>query len=146
MNSCISRVLLILMRTGSDRRENGIVAIPDQCRPDVIRVSRRRMLLFIGDAKNSETPGNRETQRRLFAYFRWIAAFLHRKGSAVFVVGFVHRADTAGWVNTTLMLNNELSMAMPYYDVSVFPGDVTLVRFVWLTDACRAVSDGAPWA
>ena len=37
-------------------------------RPDVVRADPRRLGLFIGDAKASESPGCRETRRRLAEY------------------------------------------------------------------------------
>jgi hypothetical protein len=42
--------------------------LPDGSRPDVLRLERQRKVLFIGDAKNGETSGNRTTQLRLRTY------------------------------------------------------------------------------
>lgn len=42
--------------------------------PDVLRVDFRRGRAWIGDAKASESPGNRETTRRLARYAEWAVA------------------------------------------------------------------------
>jgi hypothetical protein len=108
-------------------------SLPDGSRPDVLRLDRQRKILFIGDAKNRETSGNRATQLRLRTYLRWIAAFLWRGRCGVFSLCFEHAALATGWVDTMLMLTNELSMRPPDLDISVLPPNLTLVRFIWTT-------------
>ncbi len=45
--------------------------LPDGSKPDVLRVRRPQGLLFIGDAKQTETPGTASTRERLLGYLRW---------------------------------------------------------------------------
>jgi hypothetical protein len=115
-------------------------SLPDGSRPDVLRLDRQRNILFIGDAKNSETSGNRATQLRLRTYLSWVAAFLWRGGCGVFSLCFEHGTLATGWVDTALMLTNELSMSPPDLDVSFFPPNLTLVRFVWMTPRCKGAN------
>jgi hypothetical protein len=42
--------------------------LPDATRPDVIRLNTQANVLFIGDAKNTESPNSKFTQERLFNY------------------------------------------------------------------------------
>jgi len=127
-------------------------SLPDGARPDVLRLDRLRNILFIGDAKNSETSGDRATQLRLRTYLSWLAAFLRRGGCGVFGLCFEHATSATGWVDTVLMLTNELSMSPPDFDVRFFPPNVTLVRFVWnksvltvpLSNTCPCVHEHDP--
>ena len=112
-------------------------SLPDGSRPDVLRLDRQRKFLFIGDAKNRETSGNRATQLRLRTYLRWIAAFLWRGRCGVFTLCFEHAALATGWVDTILMLTNELSMRPPDLDISFLPPSLTLVRFIWTTPSLK---------
>ncbi len=106
--------------------------LPDFSRPDVLRLDRRRNTVFVGDAKNTETPGNRATQVRLRSYLTWLVAFLRRGGSGIFALCFETEALVSGWIDTVLMLASELSMGEPDRNVSSFPPNIIVVRFLWL--------------
>lgn len=81
--------------------------LPDGRRPDVIRYTPERRVLFIGDAKHWESPGNRETQARLLSYVRWMSAHVQSGGVGVFAMCFGRQSDTAAWVETMEMLSYE---------------------------------------
>lgn len=55
-------------------REPLLPFFPDGRRPDVLRFDAARRHLFVGDAKDSETPGGCETRTRLLAYASWLRA------------------------------------------------------------------------
>lgn len=75
--------------------------LPDGKRPDVLRYDSSKRRLFIGDAKNTETPRNRDTQKRLFSYMLWLSAYVSKPGrQAVFAICFRRSADLNGWVQT----------------------------------------------
>lgn len=114
-----------------------LTCLPDFTRPDVVRVDRRRKILFVADAKNTETPGNLATQVRLRGYLAWLNAFLRRGGSAVFVLCFEAEVFVSSWTETVFMLANELSMDSPNLLVSSFPPRITVIRFLWHTAATQ---------
>src|SRR5262245_50058296 len=63
--------------------------------PDVVRFDRAHRRVFVGDAKQTESPGNRETARRLAGYAVAARPLLAAGWDALFVVchGATHRAD-----------------------------------------------------
>jgi len=67
-------------------------------RPDVLRVRPRDRLLFLGEAKSTETPGCAETRARLFSYMRWIHGVITPTvTAAVIVIAFPHRVSADTW-------------------------------------------------
>jgi len=112
--------------------------LPDLSRPDVVRLDRHRNILFIADAKNTETPGNRATQIRLRGYLSWLIAFLRGGGRGVFALCFETEALVSSWIETVFMLANELSMSAPDWHASSFPPNIVVVRFLWRTQAMHA--------
>lgn len=84
---------------------------PDGACPDVLRVNRRKNLLFIGDAKITEAPGCRQTQARLNRYLGWLSLHLHRpKAIAIFAICFENKADRRLWGETISSLSRELDL------------------------------------
>lgn len=63
--------------------------------PDVVRFDSTRRRVFVGDAKETESPGNLLTARRLRAYAGALRPLLAAGWDAVFVVchGTLYRAD-----------------------------------------------------
>jgi hypothetical protein len=98
--------LAILM--GCEGTLNG--ELPDGRRPDVLRYDVERRILFIGDAKHWETPGNRETQARLQHYFKWLRSHVEGCGLGIFAVCFGRRSDTSAWTETMEMLGREVGL------------------------------------
>jgi len=87
-------------------------SLPDGTRPDVIRLDSRRGVLFLGDAKDSESPGTTETMCRLGNYARWLAANAARRGgTSILAVCFRDRAHAAGWRSTLCSLLADIGVS-----------------------------------
>lgn len=85
--------------------------LPDGVRPDVLRFDTGKRMMFVGDAKDSETPGCAATEARLLTYFRWGKAFVLSGGTLVFVVCFGRISDDAGWLSLLCQLCDEVGLA-----------------------------------
>lgn len=84
---------------------------PDGRHPDVLRIDQIRQRLFIGDAKDSESPGCLNTQARLLAYFRWLATHVvGRGGQGVVAICFGNVGHTKGWIVTLETLAKEAGL------------------------------------
>lgn len=104
--------------------------LPDGLRPDVLRIDSRRGALFIGDAKDTESPGNRATQARLQTYLRWLAAHAASgRGSGIFAIGFGRGADAPGWVETATLLGREARLRYVAQGVDRFDADLLVAWF-----------------
>jgi len=68
----------------------GLPVLPDGSIPDVLRVDPRRRWLFIGEAKDTESPRSAYTGARLHRYATWLAA-----NGGVFAV--CHGGGIAAW-------------------------------------------------
>lgn len=107
--------------------------LPDGLRPDVLRISTARRLLFLGEAKHSESPRNRYTVERLRSYVRWIGSHLDYAGeddgpppSAVMAICFGTASDADDWLDTlrsTLMRGGVLPT---YSAIEEFDYDVVV--------------------
>ncbi len=64
--------------------------------PDVLLAHASSRLLFLGEAKRSETPGNIETERRLRRYLRAVRP-LQRHGYAIRLAVCGDRSEAAKW-------------------------------------------------
>jgi hypothetical protein len=105
---------------------------PDGRRPDVLRADSRLTVLFIGDAKNTESPGNSETQARLLGYLRWLAAFVERgAGIGVFALCFGEERHTSRWVKTASMLALEVGLEPAEQGVERFGLGLIVTWFVF---------------
>jgi hypothetical protein len=75
------------------------IEFPDGKRPDVLRYDAKKKRLFIGDAKNTETPKNKNTQKRLYSYLLWLSAYVSKPGrQAIFAICFRNPSDLEGWI------------------------------------------------
>ena len=74
-------------------RELLVPFFPDGTRPDVLRFDAARRHVFLGDAKDSETPGCRETHRRLAGYAEWLGANAAVGGSATLALCHANQAN-----------------------------------------------------
>jgi hypothetical protein len=71
--------------------------LPDGSRPDVLRASTtRRTVVFLGDAKSSETPGNLDTAQRLRRYMLFASAYVTSGGSVVLALAVPDVPGTTG--------------------------------------------------
>lgn len=68
----------------------GLPVLPDGSIPDVLRVDPRRRWLFVGEAKDTESPGSADTGARLHRYATWLAP-----NGGVFAI--CHGGDIAAW-------------------------------------------------
>ncbi len=110
----------------------GIGAVfPDGRRPDVLRVNLRDGILFVGDAKNTETPKSTKTQGRLLSYLLWLRSNVaggHRKG--VFTLCYGRDKDTRGWIRVVIQLGRSIGLVFSDLGVLTFNQDTKLVWFV----------------
>jgi len=81
----------------------GFRGFPDGTEPDVLQGGGSR--LFVGDAKETETPGGRETRVRLDGYFGWVRAHLSAHGGQVlFALCFGVERQGLAWRRLLLYL------------------------------------------
>ncbi len=79
--------------------------LPDGKRPDVIRFNSSKRILFIGDAKHTETPNNGACRKRLMNYLLWFSSHLSKVGRVgIFAICFGNRSDLIGWIETIKIL------------------------------------------
>jgi hypothetical protein len=84
-------------------REALLPFFPDGRRPDVLRFDSPRRHLFVGDAKDSESPGCRETRERLARYTAWLRANAMIAGSGT--LALCHSATGASrWLELLEMV------------------------------------------
>ena len=79
--------------------------LPDGRRPDVVRYDAAYQTLFIGEAKHSESPEDRDALRRLEAYFPWIRA--HRdsgRRSVILALNVTAHGEVIAWRRALLEL------------------------------------------
>ena len=111
-------------------RENLGGTLPDGKRPDVIRVNSAQGVLFIGDAKNTESPNSRATQSRLLTYLFWLSAHLDKEGrSGVFALCYGRKSDTGLWIKTILQLGRIAGISFFNYRVEEFTPHLLVVCF-----------------
>jgi len=99
---------------------------PDGRYPDVLRIDQSRQRLFIGDAKDSESPGCLDTQARLLAYFRWLSVHVvGRGGQGMVAICFGDVGHAPGWIATLEALAKEAGVGHMVSGVDYFgPGFV----------------------
>lgn len=77
----------------------GAVQLGLLAEPDVVRVDLGRRLLFVGDAKETETPGNRRTRSRLASYVREADLVLAKGGTCVIAIAHPVPSSARRWAN-----------------------------------------------
>jgi len=126
---------------GCTERLDGI--LPDGRRPDVLALDSRREILFIGEAKDTETPGARATQARLQGYLRWLAGHATRpSGVGVCAVCFGREADGRAWLETLVTLAKEASVPVQRKGLECF-GRGVVVAWAIAVRSTRASERGA---
>lgn len=76
------------------------LGLPDGSRPDVLRADFPGRRLFIGDAKDGETPGNAATHARLARYMRWAVAAASRGIEVVVAICHGRPAESWRWLTS----------------------------------------------
>lgn len=105
--------------------------LPDGRRPDVMRVDTLRGLLFMGDAKDTESPRCTATRARLREYPVWMVAHVSAGSRpGVFSLCFGHVADIKGWVRTVQELGHEVGLDCSEWDVREFGTGIVMVWFL----------------
>ena len=105
--------------------------LPDGRRPDVLRLDSKRSVLFIGEAKDTESPGFRATQARLQRYLSWLSAHVARvKGMGIFAVCFRRESDSRNWVETVLYLGHEVDLYYTDYGLERFGSGFLIAWFI----------------
>ena len=101
--------------------------LPDGSRPDVLRINQRNRMLFLGDAKNSETPGCIATRFRLRNYLNWMSVHLNgSERSGIFALCFGRSSDCRGWERTLSTLCYESKLNPTGQGVVQFSPDLTV--------------------
>jgi hypothetical protein len=113
-------------------KEHINTSLPDGRRPDVIRVNTKRRLLFIGEGKNTESPGCLNTQERLWVYLRWLSAHLYREDSVgILAICFKKEYDNNKWVETITSLSRDMNLLCFDYGTVKFGSGVNVVWFLF---------------
>lgn len=115
--------------------------------PDVLQVDLRRRVLFLGDAKDTETAGTCATVVRLTRYFRWVLAHVAAGRPVVLALCVGRRPET--WAATLRGLAHEAGLQTLEVGTATF-GRATYVVWVRLepsgdSASPRAVSTLRHW-
>lgn len=86
--------------------------LPDGSIPDVLQLRPNDGVIFVGDAKATETPGNRETFERLCHYADFIAGWVSAGDSAVLALA-VQVPDAYGWLRVVRDLGLRVTPGEP---------------------------------
>lgn len=106
--------------------------LPNGLRPDVIRIDSRRDVLFVGDAKNTESPNCKSTRFRLGQYIGWLAIQVRsRKGIGLFAICHSHHADGEAWARTVSELAREEGINSDLIKSAVFDTSYSVQLFVF---------------
>jgi hypothetical protein len=100
---------------------DAVIALPDGSIPDVLRIDFHRRRLFIGDAKDVETPGNAATRRRLGHYIVWATTAAKLGTDVVVAVCHGRQWEALDWART---LSGLARSAGAEVDIRVLPLDV----------------------
>jgi hypothetical protein len=102
---------------------------PDETRPDVVRLNTKKGLLFVGDAKNTESPRSSFTQERLLNYLVWQSSFLlggyNRK--AIFAICTNHPNNASIWINVINTLLNIAEINPARSGINNFDNDTCII-------------------
>ncbi len=107
--------------------------LPDGRRPDVMRMDSAHNVLFLGEAKHSESPGNVATRARLQRYFLWLSIHVSRReGVGIFAVCFGREEDAKRWSETISLLESEVGIESDHRGAKRFQPGLILVWSVFL--------------
>jgi hypothetical protein len=84
---------------------------PDGKRPDILRAKLDDGILFLGDAKHTETPGCALTRVRLRGYFRWLAPNCVER-LAIVALCFTNPRHRVGWMRRLIELGESFELTV----------------------------------
>jgi hypothetical protein len=111
--------------------------LPDGRTPDVVRISTSRRGLFLGEAKASEGPGDREALARLARYVIWWEQ-ADRKGPALLVV-CCDQLDRERWASVLSALAAEVNHPAVAQAASLGGDDA----IAWLASSSQGAAAGS---
>lgn len=124
--------------SGCHRVYNG--ALPDGRRPDVLRLDTDRNMIFIGDGKDTESPGCTATLARLAGYFRWLRVHVQdRGGAAVFAICFGNRDHHRLWLPAIQCLAAEVCISPQEADTVSFDSGLMVAWLTFGDNRCRVL-------
>lgn len=105
---------------------------PDGRRPDVLRIDLRRCILFVGDAKHTESPGCKATQSRLREYLHWLSVHVSRESRlGIFTICFSKESEIPKWIKTVSLLGAGVDLNCKDFGVKQFEPGVIVTWFVF---------------
>lgn len=107
--------------------------LSDGLLPDVLRIDNSQTLIYFGDAKQTETSNNRDTQERLLGYLLWLSSFLSKPGrNGIFALCFKDASDLNGWVKTIQKLAAQANINFSGYKFDQLDVESNLIWFYTL--------------
>jgi hypothetical protein len=107
-----------------------VLCLPDGVLPDVARIDLGRKILFIGDAKDTETPGCSATARRLTRYVSWLAVHsTHAGNTSILVLCYRRASDTGGWARMVATVANSTEARVGHATVTQFGPGLNVLRW-----------------
>ena len=92
----------IALLSGYDKDYNK--SLPDGTQPDVLRLDSRCGSIFLGEAKDTESPGCTATFIRLSNYMNWFRLITNKRRGSTFVVCFGDESHALGWKTNISLL------------------------------------------
>ena len=115
-------------------REPLFGVLPGGLVPDVLRRNPSTEMLFVGEAKHTESPGCTATQVRLTAYMRCLAYHVaHRGGPGTFAICFGNERHGPMWLGLLRWLGDETGVLFAHSGMERF--DVGL-QLAWVSSIC----------
>jgi hypothetical protein len=88
-------------------------ALADGRRPDVLRYSTFRRLVFFGEAKAMESLNNNACFERLTSYLQWIKAAAYEPAGGVIAICTPSLSSARRWATTLELVCKEVQLVMP---------------------------------
>jgi hypothetical protein len=105
--------------------------LPDGQRPDVMRFDLKRRALFLAEAKDTESFGNKETKTRLNNYLDWFAEHVRLGGLGAFAICVGPKHNHSGWIDMFSSLALKHSIRIKETKIDFFPPDAVVLTFLF---------------
>lgn len=104
--------------------------LADGIAPDVVRINASQTLLFVGDAKETESPKNKQTKIRLYNYLLWIRAYILKPNrSSIFAICFRDISDYSRWVISIQELIKIVDIDFSSFKLTQIDQEINLLYF-----------------